>query len=55
MRKISIVYEEKQVIIHEVEAKMLHLLHEVLTETIAAQLIMLSLPLTQVHAALRRH
>jgi len=55
MRKMFIVHEKKQVIVHEAKARMLHLLHEMLTEILAAQLIMSSLPFAQVHAASRRH
>jgi len=45
----------KQVIVHEAKLKMLHLLHETLTEILVAQPIMLSLPFAQVHTASRRY
>jgi len=55
MRKAFIVYEEKQVIVHEAKARMLHLLHETLTEILVAQPIMSLLSFAQVYTASRRH
>ena len=45
----------KQVIVHEEQVRILHLLYKALTNTFAVQPIMLSLPFAQVHATPRRH
>ena len=44
-----------QVIVHEAKARMLHLLHEALTEILVVQPIMSLLPFAQVHVAFRRY
>ena len=44
-----------RVIVHEAKARMLHLLHEALTEILVVQLIISLLPFAQVHAASRRY
>ena len=41
--------------VYEARTRMLHLLHEALTEILVAQLIISSLPFAQVHAASRRY
>ena len=51
MRKGSVIYEVNKSYEHEDEARMWHLLYEVLTETTLVQPIMSSLPSTLVHAA----
>jgi len=51
---VSGIYEVKQVIVYEDRTRMLHLLHEALTELPAVQLIMLSLPFAHIHATFRR-
>ena len=45
----------KQIIVHKVKVRILHLLHEALTETLVVQLIMSSLLFAQVHAISRRY
>jgi len=55
MRKWSVVYKAKRVIVHKEKAKIEHLLYEVLTETTSAQPILLSLPLALLHVASLRY
>ena len=49
MRIMFRIHEAEQVIVYKDKAKMLHLLHEALTELHAVQLIMSSLPFAHIH------